>query len=135
MLAFLGYLGLYAQQLTYEFSYDQAGNRICRTIVNLRNDKGDNTMEEATTMLEDRRPDGTLLLVYPNPTAGTVRIEASEGKGIKSYRVSDANGREIYHGAEAGSSVFLDLSGHPSGIYLLEVLIKDKPYVYKIIKQ
>lgn len=120
------------QQLTYEYSYDNAGNRTRRAVVRLDSQDRGNT---ALGPLVDKGSDGATLTLFPNPTKGTVRLETSGASPLDSYTLSDANGRVVAGGACGGRSLSIDLSDKPDGVYLLQVSVEGVPHVYKIIKQ
>lgn len=128
--------GIHAQQTVYDYSYDAAGNRIRRRVVVLARDIPG--MTEAEQSGQAALDDGNVRL-YPNPTRGEVVIELADGSELVKYVLTDASGRGIGTGNEPASSLRLDLSGHPDGIYLLELVFqkedrKEKRH-YKIIKQ
>ena len=70
------------QQLTYEYSYDNAGNRTRRAVVRLDSQDRGNT---ALGPLVDKGSDGATLTLFPNPTKGTVRLETSGASPLDSY--------------------------------------------------
>lgn len=128
--------GIHAQQMVYDYGYDAAGNRIRRRVVVLTRDiPGMTEVEKAG---QDALDDGNVRL-YPNPTQGEVNVELADGGELVKYALTDASGRLIGSGSEPTSSLRLDLSGHPDGVYLLEMVFqkedrKEKKH-YKIIKQ
>ena len=69
--------------------------------------------------------------VYPNPTEGLVRIQCLPQSVV---RVFDANGRLLFSksGPEAQN---LDLSGYPSGCYLVEIRSAEGTCWRKVIKR
>ncbi len=68
------------------------------------------------------------LKVYPNPTAGEVRIEGPDVIDVDVWSVDGRNtAREMSKGA-------VDLSGLPDGIYFLHITTGKGQYIRKIIK-
>jgi len=63
------------------------------------------------------------ILVYPNPTKGELHINTSEKYKVRIY---DFAGRLI--------SNKLNLSGRSSGLYIVEIIIDNKEYFKKVIK-
>ncbi len=126
-----------AQQLKYEYDYDNAGNRIKRGIVRLENRKNDEDRQETLlAQLTDSLFDGNAIRIFPNPTKGIVRLEVENGTvQFKRFRLFDLSGRLIDEGAQKESSLRIDLSGEPNGTYILEVWLEDTQRSYKIIKQ
>lgn len=124
------------QELSYSYDYDAAGNRIGTTVVVIDFGRGGSALEDATPApLTDLRPDGETILVYPNPTHGTVTIERQDGRTIGDYRLADAAGRTLDWGTHGESRMTLDLSGLGNGVYLFEFSAELKTIHYKIIKQ
>jgi|GEM_PF-4462095 len=126
-------MGLMAQSLSYEYDYDQAGNRIRRSVVTLtRGDqKGD-----AIPLFTDELPDGNRMTLFPNPTKGVVRFEMGQPDGVLGhYKLFDLKGSLLMEGICESYAFDLDLSGYPNGVYLIEFQNKNKVYSNKIIKE
>ena len=124
------------QQLTYEFEYDYAGNRIRRTVVQLNSkDALGETFDETAPVLSDMMVNGETMRFYPNPTTENIRFELDGNRKIGRYVLSDLTGKPIKTGICEDSSFTLDLSAQSKGMYLLELYIGEKPYLYKVIKQ
>ena len=126
-------MGLMAQSLSYEYDYDQAGNRIRRSVVTLtRGDqKGD-----AIPLFTDELPDGNRITLFPNPTKGVIRFEMGQPDGVLGhYRLFDLKGTLLMEGDCESHAFDLDLSGQPNGVYLIEFQNKNKVYSNKIIKE
>ena len=129
---FLCVCGLHAQNI-YDYGYDAAGNRVRRRVVTLKTDGDSGTFDnpKADPVSLD---DGNVRL-YPNPTRGIIVLESLEGEKVVRYRLSDTGGRLIEADNAPGSSLRLDLSPYPAGIYLLEVVLGKERKHYKIVKQ
>ena len=69
--------------------------------------------------------------VYPNPTEGVVRIQ---GLPQSVVRVFDANGKLLFSGT-VSEEQNIDLSGYPSGCYLLEIQSAEGSHWEKVIKK
>ncbi|MFZ2898278.1 MAG: T9SS type A sorting domain-containing protein [Saprospiraceae bacterium] len=65
--------------------------------------------------------------VFPNPTAGLIRIEAPETAGSLQIQLSDATGRVLAQQFALPQRLChsLDLSGYPAGIFYLQIRAKD----------
>lgn len=124
------------QQITYQYSYDLAGNRTRSVVVQI-NKGGDNedNLDPLLNPFPDVLSNGLTMMVYPNPTKENVRFELSGDNKIGDYVLSDITGRVIAKGHCENSTLSIDLFGQDEGIYLFEVFIEKKPYIYKIIKQ
>ena len=57
-------------------------------------------------------------VVYPNPTIGNVRIEASD---LRRVSVFNALGQQVYEGQADGDVFEFDLTNHEAGIYLIQI--------------
>lgn len=56
--------------------------------------------------------------VYPNPTCGNVRVEASD---LRHISVFNAIGQKVYEAPADGNEFEFDFSGHEAGVYLIRV--------------
>lgn len=129
-------LNTLGQELSYTYDYDAAGNRIGTTVLIIDFGRGGSALEDtAPTPLTDLRPDGEPILVYPNPTRGTVTIERQDGRTIGDYHLTDAAGRTLKRGTRGEKQMTLDLSGLGNGVYLFEFSAELNTIHYKIIKQ
>lgn len=129
-------MGLMAQSLSYEYDYDQAGNRIRRSVVSLP--RGDQKGNEGKNILSftDELPDGNRMTLFPNPTKGVIRFEMGQPDGVLGhYRLFDLKGTLLIEGVCESHAFDLDLSGQPNGVYLIEFQNKNKVYSNKIIKE
>lgn len=71
------------------------------------------------------------VVCYPNPTTGVVRVDVP---GKVRVRVYDHAGREVA-ACESSSTVGIDLSSIPSGIYSLQILHSKGCTVKKVVKE
>jgi len=79
----------------------------------------------------------TSLQVYPNPTAGKLRIENSE-LIINNVRIFDIYGRNVETHAlslQNGETITIDISHLPSGIYFAKIHTEAGEIVRKIVKE
>lgn len=132
-------ISLKGQQLSYEFSYDNTGNRIRRTVIQLNGREATDTLTDngknAPCTLEETLADGTAMTIYPNPTAGSVRFERSCDNGLGEFLLTDLTGKPLEQGNCGSNTLTLDLSNRAPGIYLLLLFQDGKARHYKIIKQ
>ena len=135
------------QQVSY--SYDDAGNRIQRTIF-LSNQQssssGDDTprsraevketdiseMPRYEDMLGERK-----VVIYPNPTRGMLQIEFQGYGEMKDARIILYNMqvRLLLQVNNIESYTTLDLTPYPAGAYILHLMEGMKRSEWKIIKQ
>lgn len=119
------YSNLSAQR-NFSYEYDDAGNRITRTLINPKK------AIPQEDVLSDKK-----ITVYPNPTTGVLRLElegleTSDNTKIKIY---DLQGAEVYFKEDFGNSLQIDLTNQVNGVYLLDIYIGDKRSYWKIIKE
>lgn len=73
------------------------------------------------------------VVCYPNPTTGIVRVNVPERVTIRMY---DPDGREVTAcESTSNSTINLDLSSLPSGIYILHILHSKGCAVKKVVKE
>jgi hypothetical protein len=93
------------------------------------------TVTKATGVNETASPEK--LKVYPNPTLGVAEI--SIGEPLESdYKIEVYNYLgslvQTYLKQRTDQLTEIDLSGSPSGVYLIKIMTKDKTFVSRIIK-
>ena len=60
--------------------------------------------------------------VFPNPTAGPLRVEVPADFGLREVEVRNALGQLVRRQAASGAAAALDLAGLPLGLYAVRVL-------------
>ena len=92
------------------------------------------TMEEVNALTDCKSYDSETMNVYPNPVNGILRIEIpDENTCMYDVSILDNTGVEIKNFSSVGSLEF-DVSELPSGVYFVKVLVGDKVFVGKFIK-
>jgi len=116
---------LYA--VKYSFTHDAAGNRDSRTMVDI-NGKESVPIQK---ILEHE------IKVYPNPTAGDLRVDISGITNDISAKVElfDFNGRSVYKEGTPTGQVTIDLTEEPNGFYIMRISIDNQNIEYKVVKQ
>lgn len=125
-----------SQSISY--SYDQAGNRITRRVINL---------PAAPSKVKSNVPDSVVVIeefstfsirIYPNPTRGALMIEMQElddrGEGAKLLLYSNQGTLTQSLQAHNGLNP-VDMTALPVGWYILRIQGKEGWKEYKIIKQ
>lgn len=74
-----------------------------------------NIVEDCTTVSED---DEIAIAIYPNPTSGNVRIEASS---LRHVTIFNTLGQQVYDGQADGDVFECDLSCHEPGVYFIRM--------------
>lgn len=74
--------------------------------------------------------DGPMATVYPNPTRGTLIIEAEDIEGIGIYNML---GEKLFEGSAEGSAVVYDLGRYGVGVYLVRVQTKKGQIIKRVV--
>lgn len=130
--AFLLGCSIASAQVSYE--YDNAGNRVSRTITLTKSAvvTNDTLPKPATEML-----DGLQVKIYPNPTKGQLNVSLSgladnETGTISIYAL---NGQLILKENASSSLTELNISEQPTGTYIMKIIVGKKSTTWKIIKE
>lgn len=120
---------------TVSYAYDSAGNCIERSI--LIGNKSVTIDEQDDYFVEESIAE-TQMKIYPNPTKGMLRVDfgvVPENNTI-SIVIYDMQGRMVFSNRTDGdSSLPIDLTSRPNGIYIMKVRIGNKETSWKIIKE
>ena len=132
-------VSVHAQQLQYEFTFDDAGNRVKREVIYLsyKKDPSENsatTSENVNAMSTDSEEgilaenvsDGYDFLVFPNPTISTVTLQITKEFQKGNVQLSSSSGRIIFRSTNLMSNTEIDLSQEPAGHYILKLNLDDK---------
>lgn len=139
---------LYGQKV--EFSYDENGNRLSRTIIVEQLKSGTvafpvlnpktliSTENAKTAILEEIRPEeGEIKTsVYPNPNKGLIKINVSNMplNSINEMRLYDLSGTQLSIKRNFDSNSEIDISRFKDGIYILRIKINDRIFDWKVVK-
>lgn len=80
------------------------------------------------TGIQDGMPSGSQIVLYPNPTHGTLVVKMPEDQPLESVEVFDTRGRLVLD--QTGQTIHIDTM--PCGVYLVRI---NKLSHHKIIKQ
>jgi len=127
---------LHAQQDKITYRYDAAGNRISRTIVI--------SPRTAPALIEEEQPEvyteiflDIQLKIYPNPTTGLLKVEIynlPEGQTAQIWLYA-MSGQLIATFKDVSSTVNVNISGQPAGIYMMKIVAGEYQTEWKIIKK
>lgn len=134
IIAFASYT--HAQSpLPIEISYDAAGNRIIRKVLQIPLSSKGNVFSDSTYYIDNMQ--SIQMKVHPNPTQGKVYVEMIDAKEDSPYsiRVIDNQGRIIYKSEGRGNRMELDMAAYPSGYYVVELHSNNEYTIWKIIKK
>ena len=126
----------YAQNpLPIEISYDAAGNRITRKVLQVSMMAKGGSYSDSTYYIDQMQ--SVLMKVYPNPTQGKVYIEMQGGGeiGHSNIRMFGSHGRLIHEQEGNGNAVELDLSTYPTGHYIIDLFVNEEHTTWKIVKK
>lgn len=87
--------------------------------------------EVVTSVTEKPARDHLQTIIYPNPGTGTFKVIGE----VDRIKVSDVRGVEVPVKPSRGNSgtIEIDLTGKPSGIYIMHLYNKEKVYYEKVI--
>lgn len=120
------------------FTYDNNGNRITRMLAmkkvseNGKNVEADNPIVAETIDVFSNME----ISVYPNPTKDKILIAVNNGKTqqMPRWRLTSMTGAILQENNAKSNPESIDLSGLPSGIYLLQLNTASEVHIWKIIK-
>ena len=127
----------FSQTKEYSYSYDDSGNRIQRKCIELksgsisRNNHGEQIKKEFEDLVN-----GQEIKIYPNPTKGMLKIEIPDLKENNARLMVFNNQGQLIKEIKVNSNFSeINLSNHPSGMYILKILIGQNSSEWKIIKE
>jgi hypothetical protein len=122
---------------TLQFAYDEAGNRISRTITILSPDlRAGEERQDVTSLVEQLATDLSVK-IYPNPTKGLLQVELL-GIGTDEtvqLVLFGLNGQVLLQTDTTSKLVSVDMLEHSTGVYVLRLTVRGRSTDYKIIKQ
>ena len=127
---------LHAQQDKVTYRYDAAGNRISRTIVIAPRSTPASVEEEQQDVYTELLSD-IQLKIYPNPTTGLLKVEIynlPEGQTAQIWLYA-MSGQLIATFKDVSSTVNVNISGQPAGVYLMKISAGEYQTEWKIIKK
>ena len=129
------------------FTYDEAGNRIKRSItlsatpISTNDDDDELTTSSSEIPNEEEAPDfGSQkreIHVYPNPVSVELTVDIWNGDEKENYRLNlfDMSGKLVFEQKiEGNSRQHVDFNSYPLGTYLLIINASEKKFEYKIVK-
>lgn len=132
-LCFLAVLSLKSQETVF-FGYDDAGNRILRSL-----QAKEKTLEADMLHFENPLPEINTELqakVYPNPTHGILNIEINNTEALPvTITLVDRHAKQVLQREVSENAETLNLVHFAPGTYFLRLHNSEKKLVYQIIKQ
>lgn len=97
---------------------------------------GLNWADMSTTGLDNFVVNENSLRIYPNPTSGSVTLETDEDIIVRSISIFNVLGENTEANSEISStSIRIDVSTFPAGVYFVRVELNDKVLTGKFVKQ
>jgi len=120
------------------YTYDNAGNRIKRSIISVSNIHTLSGYFEDNQIEPEKITGEREIYVYPNPVREELTIEIWKGNEEDNYRLLlfDSTGKLLVDKKRHGNGREpVDMSQFPTGIYFLIINTVDSKKEYKIIKE
>jgi len=127
----------------FSYTYDYAGNRTIRDIVELKKTNPVDT-NQTNGLVQDsvqksivKFGNTTTVSVFPNPTPGIAQIEVGGElpESVSTIQVFDLTGKSILSTTFNESITNIDLSAYPNGKYILKIICNNKSKEWILIKQ
>lgn len=118
------------------FNYDDAGNRISRYIIELKNteDVDEEVYKQLNFSISKKRN----ILVFPNPTKGILTIEIIDEElnedTLIQMNIYTLKGDLVSSKDYSRKAFEIDLSDKPSGMYLMDIYIGYDKHNFMIVK-
>ncbi len=129
-------VALEAQKVS--FTYDNAGNRIDRTLEEVGGGLKSLAMSD-TVIVEDEIIEEEMIKgeikIFPNPTDGKITIDFfPDDQGSYYLSVTNLTGYRIIERLIFGGKNELDISGYSPGIYVITIFSEEKSNKWVILK-
>ncbi len=129
-----------AQTTMVQFDYDANGNRVSRTLVLRKAEENGRKLDSTASLVSSEIINDNLgkaiLSIYPNPTRGKVAVML-QGLAVEEATVllTSVTGAVVAQSRLNDGACELDLSGLPSGVYLLHISSSEASQTWKIVKK
>ncbi len=135
LTGFLLLIPYWSAAQSFSYAYDNAGNRVSRTII-LNQPQAVNKQINDSVYYQEVLANKAIRL-YPNPVKSTLTITLSGyDKNIKGeFFLFDIQGKTISYNTLKSESFEIDMSGYSTGNYIMRLVINNETTTWKIIKQ
>jgi len=135
LTGFLLLIPYWSAAQSFSYAYDNAGNRISRTII-LSQPLAAKQQNKDSVFYQEILSNKEIKL-YPNPVKTTLSVFISGyDKNIKGeYSLFDIQGKAILYNTLKSESFEIDMSAYSTGNYIMRLVINDEATTWKIIKQ
>ncbi|MBO4488339.1 MAG: T9SS type A sorting domain-containing protein [Bacteroidales bacterium] len=144
LLLILSVVCLNAQNaLPRTYEYDDAGNRILRKTVELRNEVAQTPVaapatsatEAQAAYYEESLGDKLTARIYPNPTKGEVCLRFNRNVKEGYYQILNMSGQTVKQGSFESAAALIDFSAFPTGTYMLYLSADGQRDTWKVVKE
>lgn len=126
------------QRSTVSFSYDANGNRTMRSLQFKKTEENGKSVEDESEFLAEATDVFGAMEVglFPNPTNGRFTVSVSRNESATPLHIilSTQTGAVILDKTLNSEMEDIDLSGQPSGIYILKLSTSNESHVWKVVK-
>ena len=126
------------ERSTVSFGYDANGNRTMRSLQFKKTEENGKSVEDESEFLAEAKDvfDTMEVGLFPNPTSGrfTVSVNRDESATPLHIILSTQTGVVILDRTFNSEMEDIDLSGQPSGIYILRLSTSNESHVWKVVK-
>jgi len=134
-----------AENLPRYYDYDEAGNRILRTIIPMDqtphapqdpSNEFQNLSNELSELLFIEKVAQVEIKIYPNPTTEKVTLKISNMERLQTgeFKLFSLTGQLLQTHPVHSETTIISLANLPKGAYILKVHINDRTEDWKIIK-
>lgn len=120
------------------YRYDASGNRVKREIAA----PVSKAMARLQTLVQEEQNISDMfhdnsIKIYSNPTKGNLKVCISNVGGTDkcSLSVYTPLGQQVLTKTVDSENTDIDISSHPTGVYMLRITINDNPMTWKITKK
>ena len=149
IVCFLSIFSLMKGQSSRQYDYDEAGNRVLRTVFVLSAPNSSPKQQKSNDLPPDTEESDELGIVYvdkvgdialkifPNPTTSVVelQIEGEHGEIEGTVTFYNLSGAKIGEQRITSYRTEIDMSSYSVGTYLATVVINGKKNYWKVVKQ
>ncbi len=134
--ALLVTVSCFSQTKVYRYTYDNSGNRETRKYIQLKSAEIASTSSETQTLQEfEDLVSGQEIKIYPNPTQGMLNVEIPDLTETGARLVVFNSQGQLIKDIKVNSNLSdVNLSNHPSGMYILKIIIGQETSEWKILK-
>lgn len=134
---------LFAQNHAIEFTYDAAGNRTERHVIELKSPE--NSQEQNVKSGEQKSGNDVVfteqlgeqeISIFPNPTKGELSVKITNLKLVSMARIELYTlAGELLLASMLEAETVIDLSAMDNGTYILKILLDDRVSTWKVVKE